>query len=74
MKIDATCIDRNGVTAVVSVDLDYVQDTDGLRHWIEEELYGWSLMNKENFDTWDFVVSNWDDIIKEIEDIYGPCD
>lgn len=74
MKIDATCIDRNGVTAVVSVDLDYVQDTDGLRHWIEEELYSWSLVNKENFDTWDFVVSNWDDIIKEIEDIYGPCD
>ncbi len=74
MKIDATCIDRNGVTAVVSVDLDYVQDTDGLRHWIEEELYGWSLVNKENFDTLDFVVSNWDDIIKEMEDIYGPCD
>lgn len=74
MKIDAICVDRNGVEATVSVDLDYVQDSDGLQHWIEEELYGWSLINQADFDRWDFVVTNWNDIIEEMEDIYGPCD
>jgi len=74
MKIDAICIDKNGTQAEVSVDLDYVADTDALRHWIEEELYGWSMENKKSFDTSDFVVMNWNDVVKEMEDMYGPCD
>ena len=74
MKIDAICIDKNGTKAEVSIDLDYVADTDALRHWIEEELYEWSMENKKSFNTSDFVVMNWNDVVKEVEDMYGPCD
>lgn len=67
MKIDAECVDRNGVKAEVTVDLDYVSDADEVRTWLENELYTWSLKNKTDFDTMDFVVTNWDEIIKEVE-------
>ena len=67
MKIDAECVDRNGVKAEVTVDLDYVSDGDEARTWLENELYTWSLKNKTDFDTIDFVVTNWDEIIKEVE-------
>ena len=67
MKIDAECVDRNGVKAEVTVDLDYVSDVDGVKTWLENELYTWSLKNKTDFDTIDFVVTNWDEIIKEVE-------
>ena len=68
MKIDAECIDKNGVKAEVTIDLDYIADVDGARIWLENELYVWSLKNKTSFDTLDFVVMNWDDIIKEVEE------
>ena len=71
MKIDAECVDRNGVKAEVTVDLDYVSDADEARTWLENELYTWSLKNKTDFDTIDFVVTNWDEIIKEVEG--GGC-
>jgi len=67
MKIDAECVDRNGVKAEVTVDLDYVSDGDEVKTWLENELYTWSLKNKTDFDTMDFVVTNWDEIIKEVE-------
>ena len=67
MKIDAECVDRNGVTAEVTIDLDYVSDADEVKTWLENELYTWSLKNKTDFDTIDFVVTNWDEIIKEVE-------
>ena len=67
MKIDAECVDRNGVKAEVTVDLDYVSDGDEVKTWLENELYTWSLKNKTDFDTIDFVVTNWDEIIKEVE-------
>ena len=67
MKIDAECVDRNGVKAEVTVDLDYVSDSDEVKTWLENELYTWSLKNKTDFDTIDFVVTNWDEIIKEVE-------
>lgn len=70
MKIDAECIDRNGVKAEVTVDLDYVSDADEVKTWLENELYTWSLKNKADFDTIDFVVTNWDEIIREVE---GGC-
>lgn len=70
MKIDAECVDRNGVTAEVTVDLDYVSDGDEVKTWLENELYTWSLKNKTDFDTIDFVVTNWDEIIKEVEGGY----
>ena len=70
MKIDAECVDRNGVKAEVTVDLDYVSDGDEVKTWLENELYTWSLKNKTNFDTIDFVVTNWDEIIKEVEGGY----
>ena len=73
MKIDAICVDKSGTQAEVTVDLDYVDDQDVLRHWLEEELYSWSMKNKKSFDTNDFVVLNWDDIVKEMEDWYGTC-
>ena len=67
MKIDAECVDRNGVTAEVTIDLDYVSGADEVKTWLENELYTWSLKNKTDFDTIDFVVTNWDEIIKEVE-------
>lgn len=67
MKIDVECVDRNGTSAEVTIDLDYVSDADEARVWLENELYTWSLKNKTDFDTIDFVVPKWDDIIKEIE-------
>ena len=67
MKIDVECVDRNGTSAEVTIDLDYVSDADEARVWLENELYTWSLKNKTSFDTIDFVVPKWDDIIKEIE-------
>lgn len=70
MKIDAECVDRNGVKAEVTVDLDYVSDGDEVKTWLENELYTWSLKNKTDFDTIDFVVTNWDEIIKEVEGGY----
>ena len=70
MKIDAECVDRNGVKAEVTVDLDYVSDGDEVKTWLENELYNWSLKNKTDFDTIDFVVTNWDEIIKEVEGGY----
>ena len=73
MKIDAICVDKSGTQAEVTVDLDYVSDADALRHWIDEELYGWSMEHKKSFDTSDFVVLNWDDVVKEMEDWYGTC-
>ena len=73
MKIDAICVDKSGIQAEVTVDLDYVDGQDVLRHWLEEELYSWSMKNKNSFDTSDFAVLNWDDIVKEMEDWYGTC-
>lgn len=70
MKIDAECVDRNGVKAEVTVDLDYVSDGDEVKTWLENELYTWSLKNKADFDTINFVVTNWDEIIKEVEGGY----
>ncbi len=67
MKIDVECVDRNGTSAEVTIDLDYVFDADEARSWLENELYTWSLKNKTDFDTTDFVVPKWDDIIKEVE-------
>lgn len=67
MKIDVECVDRNGTSAEVTIDLDYVSDADEAKVWLENELYTWSLKNKTSFDTIDFVVPKWDDIIKEIE-------
>lgn len=74
MKIDAECIDKRGTAATVLVDLDYVSDEDELKTWILEELNIWETKNSQCFDTWNFVVSNWDDIVKEMEDMYGTCD
>ena len=67
MKIDVECVDRNGTSAEVTIDLDYVSDADDARDTPENEIYTWSLKNKTSFDTIDFVVPKWDDIIKEIE-------
>ena len=67
MKIDVECVDRNGTSAEVTIDLDYVSDADEARTWLENELYTWSLKNQKSFDTADFVVPKWDDVIKEIE-------
>lgn len=67
MKIDVECVDRNGTSAEVTIDLDYVSDADEARAWLENELYTWSLKNKTSFDTVDFVVPKWDEVIKEIE-------
>lgn len=73
MKIDAICIDKNGIRADVTVDLDYVADMDALRYWLDEELYSWSLKYEKSFDTRDFVVANWSDLVKELEDAYESC-
>ena len=74
MKIDAICVDKSGIQAEVTVDLDYVDGQDVLRHWLEEELYSWSMKHGKSFDTSDFVVLNWNDLVKEIENWYGTCD
>lgn len=67
MKIDVECVDRNGVKAEVTIDLDYVSDADEARAWIENELYTWSLKSQTSFDTTDFVVLEWDKVIEEVE-------
>lgn len=67
MKIDAICVDRNGVKAEVTVDLDYVSSADQIKSWLENELYVWALKNKTDFDTMDFVVTNWDEVAKAVE-------
>lgn len=74
MKIDAICVDKSGTQAEVTVDLDYVDGQDVLRHWLEEELYSWSMEHGKSFDTSNFVVLNWNDLVKEIENWYGTCD
>lgn len=74
MKIDAICVDKSGVQAEVVVDLDYVDDQDVLRHWLEEELYCWSMKHKKSFDMSDFVVLNWNDLVEKIENLHGTCD
>ena len=71
MKIDAECVDEYGTTASVSVDLDYVTDEEEARDWILQELYQWSLREKRSFDTRNFVVSNWNEVIEEVRRIYG---
>lgn len=71
MKIDATCIDEQGREATVSVDLDYVSDEEEAREWILEELYTKCLKNAKSFDTRNFVVSNWDNLIKEVRREYA---
>lgn len=73
MKIDAICVDKSGTQAEVTVDLDYVDGQDVLRHWLEEELYSWSMKHGKSFDTADFAVLNWNDLVKEIENSYGTC-
>ena len=73
MKIDAICVDKSGTQAEVTVDLDYVDGQDVLRHWLEEELYSWSMKHEKSFDTGDFAVLNWNDLVKEIENLYGTC-
>ena len=67
MKIDVECVDRNGTSAEVTIDLDYVSDAEEARTWLENELYTWSLKNQKSFDTTDFVVPKWDEVIKDIE-------
>lgn len=71
MKIDAECVDERGTTASVSVDLDYVTDEEEARDWVLQELYQWSLEKKMSFDTRNFVVSNWNEVIEEVRRIYG---
>ena len=73
MKIDAICVDKSGTQAEVTVDLDYVDGQDVLRHWLEEELYSWSMKHDKSFDTGDFAVLNWNDLVQEIENLYGTC-
>ena len=68
MKIDAICVDRNDVKAEVTVDLDYVSSVDQIKTWLENELYVWALKNKTDFDTMDFVVTNWDEVAKAVEE------
>ena len=70
MKIDATCIDEQGREAVVFVDLDYVSDEEEVREWILEELYNKCIKNAKSFDTRNFVVTNWDNLIKEVRKVY----
>ena len=70
MKIDATCIDEQGREAVVFVDLDYVSDEEEVREWILEELYNKCIKNAKSFDTRHFVVTNWDNLIKEVRKVY----
>lgn len=74
MKIDAICVDERGTQATILVDLDYVQDTESLKIWIEEELYIWCMKGEKSFDRKNFVVVNWNELVKEMEEIYGPCD
>ena len=71
MKIDAECVDERGTTASVSVDLDYVTNEEEARDWVLQELYQWSLEKKRSFDTRNFVVSNWNEVIEEVRRIYG---
>ena len=71
MKIDAECVDECGTTASVSVDLDYVTDEEEAKDWVLQELYQWSLREKRSFDTRNFVVSNWNEVIEEVRRIYG---
>lgn len=71
MKIDAECVDERGTTASVSVDLDYVTDEEEAKDWVLQELYQWSLREKRSFDTRNFVVSNWNEVIEEVRRIYG---
>jgi len=71
MKIDANCIDEQGRETTVSVDLDYVSDEEEARSWILEELYAKCLKDAKSFDTQNFVVSNWSDVIEEVRRIYG---
>ena len=71
MKIDAECVDERGTTASVSVDLDYVTDEEEAKNWILQELYQWCLEKKRSFDTRNFVVSNWDEVIEEVSRTYA---
>lgn len=71
MKIDANCVDEQGRETTVSVDLDYVTDEEEAKNWILQELYQWSLEKKRSFDTRNFVVSNWDEVIEEVRRAYA---
>lgn len=71
MKIDAECVNERGTTASVSVDLDYVTNEEEARDWVLQELYHWSLEKKRSFDTRNFVVSNWNEVIEEIRRTYA---
>lgn len=72
MKIDAECVDERGTTASVSVDLDYVTDEEEAKNWILQELYQWCLeKKKKSFDTGNFVVSNWNEVIEEVRRTYA---
>lgn len=71
MKIDAECVDERGTTASVSVDLDYVTDEEEAKNWILQELYQWCLEKKKSFDTRNFVVSNWNEVIEEVRRTYA---
>lgn len=69
MKIEATCIDKSGISAEVMVDLDYVFDADELKSWIEQELETWKLSDAGDpkFDIGDYVVTNWNELVTEVE-------
>ena len=71
MKIDAECVDERGTTASVSVDLDYVTDEEEAKNWILQELYQWCLEKKKSFDTGNFVVSNWNEVVEEVRRTYA---
>ena len=71
MKIDANCVDEQGRETTVSVDLDYVSDEEEARSWILEELYAKCLKDAKSFDTRNFVVSNWDEVIEEVRRAYA---
>lgn len=69
MKTDAICIDKAGIRAEVLVDLDYVSDADELKTWIEQELNSWKLSEDGDakFDLGDYAVTNWDELVAEVE-------
>ena len=48
-----------------------VTDEEEARDWVLQELYQWSLEKKRSFDTRNFVVSNWNEVIEEVRRIYG---
>lgn len=65
-KIDAHCIDERGTEAVVTLDLETVETVEELESVLADELYRWIYMHGTGFDTINFVVTNWNEILEEL--------